>query len=196
MRKELCLCHYTEPTVFSISVYVIHDWLCSASPIRLFQGRKQKFVMPFTISMGIREYSGGRKQSCRECAGRMVIQLYCRPPGFTVKQPVKVPCWRSAVGIHCKFYRCVVYQQELKLIKPCAQIQDYCKVHPELTKKVTIVLRKPQEILTSRGGTAPNRKDIVEYGRDRCALPYKQMIARPDGKVSLCFNDTREVYTG
>ena len=34
--------------------------------------------------------------------------LYCRPPGFTVKQPVKVPCWRSAVGIHCKFYRCAV----------------------------------------------------------------------------------------
>lgn len=87
------------------------------------------------------------------------------------------------------------YQQELKLIKPCVQIQEYCKDHPELPQKVTIVLRKPQEILTSRGGTAPNRKKIAEYGGDRCALPFKQMIVRPDGKVSLCCNDAIGKYT-
>lgn len=87
------------------------------------------------------------------------------------------------------------YQQDLKLIKPCAEIRDYCKGHPELSKKVTIVLRKPQEILTSRGGTAPNRKEVAEYGEDRCALPFKQMIVRPDGKVSLCCNDAIGRYT-
>lgn len=87
------------------------------------------------------------------------------------------------------------YQQELKLIRPCVQIKDYCKTHPDLTKKVTIVLRKPQEILTSRGGTAPNRKELVEYGEDRCTLPFKQMIIRPDGKVSLCCNDAVGKYT-
>lgn len=48
------------------------------------------------------------------------------------------------------------YHQQLKLIKPCEQIKEYCEAHPELKKKVTISLRKPQEILTSRGGTAPN----------------------------------------
>ena len=87
------------------------------------------------------------------------------------------------------------YQQELKLIKPCAAIVEYCEGHPELKKKVTIVLRKPQEILTSRGGTAPNRKRLLEYGEDRCVLPFKQMIVRPDGKVSLCCNDAIGRYT-
>jgi radical SAM protein with 4Fe4S-binding SPASM domain len=87
------------------------------------------------------------------------------------------------------------YQQELKLIKPCQEIQGYCKEHPELTSKVTIVLRKPDEILTSRGGTAPNRKELVEYGKDRCSLPFKQMVVRPTGQVSLCCNDAVGKYT-
>lgn len=87
------------------------------------------------------------------------------------------------------------YHQELKLIKPCEQILEYCGMHPELKKKVTISLRKPQEILTSRGGTAPNRKELVEYGQDRCVLPFKQMIIRPDGKISLCCNDALGRFT-
>lgn len=87
------------------------------------------------------------------------------------------------------------YQQDLKLIKPCAKIVEYCEGHPDLKKKVTIVLRKPEEILTTRGGTAPNRKRILEYGEDRCVLPFKQMIVRPDGKISLCCNDAIGQYT-
>ncbi len=89
------------------------------------------------------------------------------------------------------------YQQELQLIKPCAEIKQYIEEHPELelNKKVTIVLRKPDEILTSRGGNAPNRQDIKDYADDRCVLPYKQMIVRPDGKVSLCCNDALGKYT-
>lgn len=87
------------------------------------------------------------------------------------------------------------YQQELKLIRPCEEIRNYCEKHPELIKKVTIVLRKPHEILTSRGGTAPNRKEVPDYGDDRCVFPFKQMIVRPDGKVSLCCNDALGKYT-
>lgn len=81
------------------------------------------------------------------------------------------------------------YQQDLNLITPCREIEKYCKTHPELVEKVTIVLRKQDEILTSRGGDAPNRKDFVSYGTDRCILPYTQLVIRPDGKVSLCCND-------
>lgn len=81
------------------------------------------------------------------------------------------------------------YHQQLKLIKPSQEIVEYCEGHPELKKKVTIVLRKPNEILTTRGGNAPNRKDIVSYDKERCMLPYKQLIIRPDGKISLCCND-------
>lgn len=81
------------------------------------------------------------------------------------------------------------YRQDLKLIKPCKEIVSYCEEHPELKSKVTIVLRKPHEILTSRGGDAPNRQDLMSYPNTRCLLPFKQMIVRPDGKVSLCCND-------
>lgn len=87
------------------------------------------------------------------------------------------------------------YQKDLKLIKPCRDIRDYVEMHPELKKKVTIVLRDPNEILTSRGGNAPNRKDIPDYSNDRCVLPFKQMIIRPTGKVSLCCNDALGKYT-
>ena len=81
------------------------------------------------------------------------------------------------------------YQQELKLLKPVAAINEYVSTHPELKEKVTIVLRKPHEILTSRGGDAPNRTNVQSYGDETCALPFEQMIIRPDGKVSLCCND-------
>lgn len=87
------------------------------------------------------------------------------------------------------------YQQELKLIKPCKEIVEYCEKHSELKSKVTIVLRKPKEILTSRGGTAPNRKELPEYPKDRCALPFKQIIVRPTGQISLCCNDALGKYT-
>ncbi len=81
------------------------------------------------------------------------------------------------------------YQQDLKLIKPCREIKTYCEQHPEMKTKVTIVLRKPYEILTSRGGDAPNRKQLLSYEKARCVLPFKQIIIRPDGEVSLCCND-------
>lgn len=81
------------------------------------------------------------------------------------------------------------YNQELKLIPTCKEIADYCELHPELKKKVTIVLRKPHEVLTTRGGDAPNRKELVLYSNEKCLLPFKEMIVRPDGKVSLCCSD-------
>lgn len=87
------------------------------------------------------------------------------------------------------------YQQDLQLIKPCKEIFEYCQTHEELKKKVTIVLRKPQEILTTRGGDSPNRYDVIEYPKDRCLLPFKQIIVRPTGKVSLCCSDALGKYT-
>ncbi len=81
------------------------------------------------------------------------------------------------------------YNQELKLIPNCREIKEYCETHRELIKRVTIVLRKPQEILTTRGGDAPNRKEKISYADTQCVNPFVQMIVRPDGKVSLCCND-------
>lgn len=87
------------------------------------------------------------------------------------------------------------YNQELKLIPNNQKIKQYCEEHKELIGKVTIVLRKPNEILTSRGGDAPNRNDKIVYDGTTCMLPFRQMIVRPDGKVSLCCNDPLGKYT-
>lgn len=87
------------------------------------------------------------------------------------------------------------YNPFLKLNATSAIIRDYCEKHPELIAKVTIVLRRPQEILTSRGGNAPNRKDLQSYPDASCCLPFKQLIIRPDGKVSLCCNDPLGLMT-
>lgn len=81
------------------------------------------------------------------------------------------------------------YNQDLNLIPNCKRIKEYCEEHPEMFKRVTIVLRKPQEVLTSRGGDAPNSVEKISYANAKCILPFRQMIIRPDGKVSLCCND-------
>lgn len=87
------------------------------------------------------------------------------------------------------------YNQELHLIKPVKEIYEYCEVHPELKEKVSIVLRKPKELLTSRGGAAPNRKKVAVYNGVACSFPFQQMIVRPTGEVSLCCNDALGKYT-
>ncbi len=81
------------------------------------------------------------------------------------------------------------YNQELKLISNSKKVVQYCEENEKLREKVTVVLRKPNEILSTRGGDAPNRNDMISYGDATCVLPFKQMIVRPDGKVSLCCND-------
>jgi organic radical activating enzyme len=80
------------------------------------------------------------------------------------------------------------YNQNLELIPNNKKIVDYCEEHEELKNKVTVVLRKIDEVLTTRGGDAPNAR-TVSYPDAKCVLPFRQMIVRPDGKVSLCCND-------
>lgn len=87
------------------------------------------------------------------------------------------------------------YNQELKLIPPVKKIVEYCEEHPKLKKKVIVVMRKPGEILTNRGGDAPNRKKTDYMASCGCVMPFRQMIVRPDGKVSLCCNDPYGKYT-
>lgn len=87
------------------------------------------------------------------------------------------------------------YTQNLTMIKPVKEIYDFCEAHPEYKKKVSIILRKPKELLTSRGGEAPNRKVKETYQGISCAFPFQQMIIRPSGKISLCCNDPYGKYT-
>lgn len=81
------------------------------------------------------------------------------------------------------------YDQDLNLIPASQMIKEYAEEHPDILSKVTIVLRKPNEILTSRGGDAPNRTIVSIEKNISCVYPFQQLIIRPDGKVSLCCND-------
>jgi MoaA/NifB/PqqE/SkfB family radical SAM enzyme len=82
------------------------------------------------------------------------------------------------------------YSVDGRLLKTSATIKEYIEnERPELVGKVTIVLRNPKEILSTRGGDAPNRNNKVSYGHTKCTLPFRQIVIRPDGKVSLCCND-------
>ena len=87
------------------------------------------------------------------------------------------------------------YQQDLKIIKSVQEVKEYCEQHPELIKKVSIIMRKPKEILTTRGGDAPNRKVKASYPKVSCALPFQQLVIRPTGEISLCCNDPLGKYT-
>ncbi|MCI9531518.1 MAG: glycosyltransferase [Lachnospiraceae bacterium] len=81
------------------------------------------------------------------------------------------------------------YSRKLELHDTSRAVVGYCTQHPELKEKVTVVIRDPMEILTTRGGDAPNRTEKISYPSQRCALPFQQMVVRPDGKLSLCCND-------
>ncbi len=71
---------------------------------------------------------------------------------------------------------------------------DYCLENGVNLNKVIFDMRKEHEVLTSRGGQAPN-KGQVKTIRAKCYLPYRQLAIRPDGKVSLCNNDVYGKYT-
>ena len=88
------------------------------------------------------------------------------------------------------------YNNNLSLIEPCKKIKEYIENNnPELSQKVTICIRKQNEILNSRGGLAVNRKNIQVINKAKCSVPYHKMTIRPDGKVSLCCSDTYGKFT-
>lgn len=88
------------------------------------------------------------------------------------------------------------YNDRLTLITPVKTIHNYCKTNKLYLDKVRIRLRKLHDILSTRGGQAPNRKqETIEPLNYGCFLPFRQMVVRPDGKISLCCNDALGTMT-
>lgn len=82
------------------------------------------------------------------------------------------------------------YNDKLQLNQPVKAIHNYCSQHNKYKDKVKIRLRKLNDVLTTRGGEAPNRKnETISSLSCACFLPFRQFVVRPDGKVSLCCND-------
>lgn len=67
-------------------------------------------------------------------------------------------------------------------------------------ERVTIVVQPENAVRTNRGGSAPNKqgpeydeyKELLGVG---CLLPFKQIVIRPDGKISLCCQDALGAVT-
>jgi len=75
-------------------------------------------------------------------------------------------------------------------------IDDYFRRKKDLLYEthVQISIIEQSAVRTNRGGTAPNKnpaeyKEYIDLRNIGCFLPFKQMVIRPDGKVSLCCQD-------
>ncbi|MDR1745626.1 MAG: SPASM domain-containing protein, partial [Planctomycetota bacterium] len=88
------------------------------------------------------------------------------------------------------------YRDDLKLSPHLLELQNTIESYPEYNRKTFIQIRYINEIMTTRGGQAPNagsrRQRTLNIG---CTRPSEQMIIRPDGKVSLCCNDALGTVT-
>jgi radical SAM protein with 4Fe4S-binding SPASM domain len=80
------------------------------------------------------------------------------------------------------------YNDNLELYPNIKEIYKICLNEEKYRDRIKIVLRKRNEILTSRAGQAKNRKKM-DVLASPCMYPYCQMSVRPDGKVSMCCND-------
>lgn len=68
-------------------------------------------------------------------------------------------------------------------------IYEYIIENPvEYEDKVLFMIRDQDEKMTTRGGNSPNRAKISSL-KSPCLFPFKQIVIRPDGKLSLCCND-------
>ena len=87
------------------------------------------------------------------------------------------------------------YSSDGSLPAHLLQIKEYSKSDEVLSAKIVIDNKKPDSILSSRGGLAPNKKKTTLLGVEKgCIYPYRQMVIRPDGKCSLCCNDALGKY--
>jgi MoaA/NifB/PqqE/SkfB family radical SAM enzyme len=80
------------------------------------------------------------------------------------------------------------YRTDYEFLPGTKQVYEYCLENPDIAQKVRICKRLENEVLTSRGGIAPNASAVEVFG-SVCPHPFSQMVIRPDGKCSLCCND-------
>ncbi len=93
------------------------------------------------------------------------------------------------------FDRVVVnnYHDKPHMLPNIQVLYDFC--HSEEGKRLTagktveISLRGSHDVLSTRAGTAPNRRQTEKMPNSPCILPFTQIVVRPDGKISLCCND-------
>lgn len=86
------------------------------------------------------------------------------------------------------------YSQKYILSKPIKRIYKYVKKHPDKfgSMKISINRRYNKEILATRAGNAPNKKNKNAEIRSSCLYPFTDFVVFPDGQVGMCCNDCKE----
>lgn len=89
------------------------------------------------------------------------------------------------------------YSDDNKLHDNLIPVQAWSNSDEKYHERIRIEMRKKNEVLTTRGGESPNAvvKKNSFINRIGCQYPYKQMVIRPSGGVSLCCNDALGKYT-
>ena len=86
------------------------------------------------------------------------------------------------------------YSDKLELKPNIKKIYEEYK-NKEIKIDCKIYLRLKNEILSTRGGTAPNRQKIKAPLNTSCYFPFNTLIIRADCGVSLCCNDALGKFT-
>lgn len=96
-----------------------------------------------------------------------------------------------------KFDRVTIndYSQKYALSKLHRSIYREVKKHKEAFRNIEIVInrRYSQEILATRAGYAPNKKEKNNHVSGPCIYPFLDLLIFPDGKVGMCCNDCKEI---
>ncbi len=79
------------------------------------------------------------------------------------------------------------YEPQRGKMENVKEIEQYINRN-NLEEKYRYFEISKEAVRTSRGGNSPNSK-VSYVTESTCALPFVQMVIRPDGKVSLCCND-------
>ncbi len=102
----------------------------------------------------------------------------------------------TALVDHIDLFYVNNYCDDFQLTPTHAAIMELAKTKPEWWEKTHIVVRYRKELMSSRGGMAPNKKNAQPRTLNvGCTFVASQMIVRPDGKLSLCCNDALGTVT-
>ena len=87
------------------------------------------------------------------------------------------------------------YNDLLQLNPSTEKIYQHISASPSPNyEKVQIRIRRSNEFLSTRGGQAKNRRKIRPLNIS-CPQPFRSLVIRPDGKISLCCNDALGTMT-
>ena len=79
------------------------------------------------------------------------------------------------------------YSDEMELIPSVAKVVSKYR-YVDSPCDIKVYIRKKTQVLSSRGGEAPNRTLVAQY-ESGCMMPFMQIVVRPDGKISRCCQD-------